>query len=252
MGPDYAVLAANRAFSHMTGYVREEVLGRNALELPCSRDARRHYRCHPTRPWRSRGAWEGELIEARKSGELYPQWLQLNRRDGCAWPGRPPSSGFFADLSARRESEERLRYLAHYDELTGLANRALFRLRLHEAGQRLRGSGGAAWRCCTSTWTASSCSTTAWATNWPTGCSRPWPSASATQCPRPIPVARLSGDEFVVLDGYSHLSSLVPVAMRLLDKLRVPLACRRARAGDQRFSGGQSRCPMPAWMSAPW
>ncbi|MBK0583284.1 diguanylate cyclase, partial [Klebsiella pneumoniae] len=50
--------------------------------------------------------------------------------------------GFFTDLSARRDVEERLRHLLHYDELTGLANRRLFRERLHEAAQRARQEEG--------------------------------------------------------------------------------------------------------------
>ena len=55
--------------------------------------------------------------------------------------------GFFTDLSARRDVEERLRHLLHYDELTGLANRRLFRERLHEAAQRARQEEGG-WPCC--------------------------------------------------------------------------------------------------------
>jgi predicted signal transduction protein with EAL and GGDEF domain len=79
-------------------------------------------------------------VETRKNGELYPQWLQLNVvRDTRGKVSH--IVGFFADLSARRESEERMRYLTHYDELTGLANRSLFRERLREAHQRVRQGG---------------------------------------------------------------------------------------------------------------
>ncbi|MDL2424881.1 diguanylate cyclase, partial [Pseudomonas sp. BAgro211] len=86
------------------------------------------------------GTWQGELIETRKNGELYPQWLQLNVvRDGRGQVAHVV--GFFADLTARRDAEERLRYLSHYDELTGLANRTLFKERLHEASQRARQEG---------------------------------------------------------------------------------------------------------------
>ena len=104
-----------------------------------SREMRRQYQMI-RQELDSCGTWQGELIETRKSGELYPQWLQLNLvRDTS---GRPSHIvGFFADLTARREAEERLRYLSHYDELTGLANRSLFKARLHEAGQRARQSG---------------------------------------------------------------------------------------------------------------
>ena len=77
----------------------------------------------------------------RKNGDPYPQWLQLNLlRDGNGEATH--IVGFFTDLSARRDVEERLRHLLHYDELTGLANRRLFRERLHEAAQRARQEEG--------------------------------------------------------------------------------------------------------------
>ncbi|MFD2645907.1 EAL domain-containing protein [Pseudomonas japonica] len=221
LGPDYELLALNQAFCRMTGYNREELLGRNALELPCSLDARRHYGAID-QALEQHGRWQGELVEARKDGTLYPQWLQLNG----VFDSRGSISnvvGFFSDLSERRESEERLRYLAHYDELTGLANRALFRLRLHEAGQRLRTSGRslALMHIDLDRFKLLNDSLG---------------HEVADQLLKQIAlrignamseadtVARLSGDEFVVLfDGYSNLSSLVRVATRLLDKLRVPV-----------------------------
>lgn len=120
--PNYVLLAANQAFTRVTGFNIDDMLGRNVVNLPCSRDARRHYPII-RQALKQHGTWQGELVEARANGELYPQWLQLN----VVRNARGNIShivGFFADLSARRESEERMRYLTHYDELTGLANRS--------------------------------------------------------------------------------------------------------------------------------
>lgn len=185
LDPDYVLLAVNQAFSRVTGYQIEDMLGRNVVDLPCSRDARRHFPViHQT--LEQHGSWQGELVEARKNGELYPQWLQLNVvRDTRGKVSH--IVGFFADLSARRESEERMRYLTHYDELTGLANRSLFRERLREAHQRMR-QAAAAWPWCISTWTVSSCSTTAWATTSPTSCCRKWRGGWSTLCRKPTPL----------------------------------------------------------------
>nr|WP_319527058.1 EAL domain-containing protein [Pseudomonas laurentiana] len=221
LDPDYVLLAVNQAFCRMTGYDREELLARNVLELPCSRDARRHLAAID-QALEQHGGWQGELVEARKSGELYPQWLQLNGvRDS---QGTISSIvGFFSDLSARRESEERLRYLAHYDELTGLANRALFRLRLYEAGQRLPLSGRSLallhidldrFKLLNESLGHEIADQLL--------------AQMARRINNALPeadtVARLSGDEFAVLfDGYTNLSSLVRVTTRLLDKLRAPL-----------------------------
>jgi len=221
LGPDYELLALNQAFCRMTGYNREELLGRNALELPCSLDARRHYGAID-QALEQHGRWQGELVEARKDGALYPQWLQLNG----VFDARGTISnvvGFFSDLSERRESEERLRYLAHYDELTGLANRALFRLRLHEAGQRLRTSGRslALMHIDLDRFKLLNDSLGHEVAD---QLLKQIAVRIGNAMPEADTVARLSGDEFVVLfDGYSNLSSLVRVATRLLEKLRVPV-----------------------------
>ncbi len=221
LGPDYELLALNQAFCRMTGYNRQELLGRNALELPCSLDARRHYGAID-QALEQQGRWQGELVEARKDGTLYPQWLQLN---GVVDSRGKISNvvGFFSDLSERRESEERLRYLAHYDELTGLANRALFRLRLHEAGARLRTSGRslALMHIDLDRFKLLNDSLGHEVAD---QLLKQIALRVANAMPEADTVARLSGDEFVVLfDGYSNLSSLVRVASRLLDKLRVPV-----------------------------
>ncbi|MNJ25520.1 Cyclic di-GMP phosphodiesterase Gmr [compost metagenome] len=221
LDPDYVLLAVNQAFCRVTGYNREELLQGRLLELPCSRDARRHSQAIEL-ALEQQGSWQGELVEARKNGELYPQWLQLNGvRD--ARGNLTSIVGFFTDLSARRESEERLRYLAHYDELTGLANRALFRLRLHEAGERLRqsGRGLALLHIDLDRFKLLNDSLGHEVAD---HLLKQMAQRISNAMPEADTVARLSGDEFAVLfDAYSNLSSLVRVASRLLDKLRVPL-----------------------------
>lgn len=221
LGPDYDLLAVNQAFCRITGYPRDELLGRNVLALPCSRDACRHSPAID-QALAQHGHWQGELVEARKDGELYPQWLQLTAV-GDTRGNISNIVGFFTDLSARRESEERLRYLAHYDELTGLANRALFRLRLHEAGQRLRSSGRslALLHIDLDRFKLLNDSLGHEAAD---HLLKQMAQRIGNAVPEADTVARLCGDEFAVLfDGYTHLSSLVRVASRLLDKLRVPL-----------------------------
>jgi diguanylate cyclase (GGDEF)-like protein len=50
-------------------------------------------------------------------------------------------SGSFQDITDRRQAEERIRRLAHYDELTGLANRVLFTHQLNHAIARAQRYG---------------------------------------------------------------------------------------------------------------
>ncbi len=217
---DWQVLSINEAFIKVTGYSREEVLGRNVVELPCSRDARRHHR-QIDEALHLSGQWQGELVEARKSGELYPQWLQLSVvRDHRG--NISHIIAFCADLSSRRESEERMRFLTHYDELTGLANRALFRERLQEANQRVR-QGGRSLALLHINLDRFKLLNETMGHETADQLLKQMARRITNALPEADTIARLSGDEFAVLfDAYANLSSLARVTSRLLAKLRLP------------------------------
>jgi len=221
LDPDYALIAANQAFSQVTGFQIEDMLGRNVVELSCSRDARRHYPLiHQA--LEQHGSWQGELVETRKNGELYPQWLQLNVVRDKRGKVRH-IVGFFADLSARRESEERMRYLTHYDELTGLANRSLFRERLREAHQRVR-QGGRSLALLHINLDRFKLLNDSLGHEVADQLLQKMARRLLNALPEADTIARLSGDEFAVLfDAYGSLSSLTRVATRLLSKLRLPI-----------------------------
>ncbi|AJO81541.1 bifunctional diguanylate cyclase/phosphodiesterase [Pseudomonas sp. MRSN 12121] len=221
LDPNYVLLAVNQAFSRVTGYQIEDMLGRNLVDLPCSRDARRHYSMiHQA--LEQHGSWQGELVEARKNGELYPQWLQLNVvRDSRGKVSH--MVGFFADLSARRESEERMRYLTHYDELTGLANRSLFRERLRDAHQRVR-QGGRSLALVHINLDRFKLLNDSLGHDIADQLLQKMARRLVSALPEADTIARLSGDEFAVLfDAYGNLSSLARVATRLSAKLRLPI-----------------------------
>ncbi|MGH8353220.1 MAG: putative bifunctional diguanylate cyclase/phosphodiesterase [Pseudomonas sp.] len=221
LDPDYLLIAVNRAFSQVTGYRQEEVLGQSVATLLNSREARRQYQLIRQELEQS-GNWQGELIETRKNGELYPQWLQLKVvRDSRGQVSH--IVGFFADLTARRDAEERLRYLSHYDELTGLANRSLFKERLHEASQRARQSGRSLallhidldrFKMLNDSLGHEVADQLL----------RQMSRRLTQAVPEADCIARLSSDEFaVLLDSYTSLSSLARLASRLLTKLRLPM-----------------------------
>ena len=217
---DFKLLAVNQAFCQMTGHASTELIGHELLELSCSSDARRHFHSIE-HALGEQGHWQGELVEARSNGELYPQWLHLTGvRDSEGAVGQ--IVGFFTDLSARRASEERLRYLAHYDELSGLANRALFRLRLDEAGRRVR-LNGRSLALLHVDLDRFKLLNESLGHQLADQLLQKMARRIANAVPEADTVARLSGDEFgIIFDGYSNLSSLVRVTTRLLDKLRVP------------------------------
>ncbi|WP_369958400.1 EAL domain-containing protein [Pseudomonas benzenivorans] len=226
LDPHYRLLAANQAFLQVTGYREDELVGQNAATLISSRESRRQYQM--IRPQlEALGSWQGELVETRKNGEPYPQWLQLKVvRDAKGQVSH--IVGFFADLSARRETEERLRYLSHYDELTGLANRSLFKQRLHEAAQRAR-QNRRSLALLHIDLDRFKLLNDSLGHDLADQLLRQMSQRLTQAAPEADCIARLSSDEFaVLLDSYGSLSSLARMASRLLAKLRLPLV-----VGDQ-------------------
>ncbi|MCY1346994.1 putative signaling protein [compost metagenome] len=221
LDPDYRVIQANAAFSQVTGYRQEEVIGRNVAALIGTREARRRY--HLIRDeLEQRGSWQGELMDTRKNGELYPQWLQLNVvRDSRGQVSHVV--GFFTDLTARREAEERLRYLANYDDLTGLANRVLFKDRLHEASQRAR-QGGHSLALLHIDLDRFKVLNDSLGHEGADQLLRQVSRRLTQAVPEADTIARLAGDEFaVILDAYGSVANLARQASRLLGKLRMPM-----------------------------
>ena len=220
--PNYRILAINQAFSRVTGFTPEEMVGRTVLDIASSRDIRRHI-VAIRHSLEQTGNWQGELVETRKNGELYPQWVHLSE---VREVGGELSHvvGFFADLSARRESEERMRYLTHYDELTGLANRSLFKERLREANQRVR-QGGRSLALLHINLDRFKLLNDSLGHEVADQLLRHVARRLSSAMPEADTIARLSGDEFAVLfDAYANLSSLARVTSRVLAKLRTPIS----------------------------
>ncbi|KAA6184466.1 EAL domain-containing protein [Thiohalocapsa marina] len=134
------VLCTNPAFSRITGYAPEEIAGRNLRLLQSGRHSRDFYR-DLWRQLKRSGQWQGEIWNRRKSGELYPEWLTIATvRDEQGAPIH--YVGTFSDISAAKQAQEQIQFLAYHDALTGLANRMLCMDRIDHALAHSRRHGG--------------------------------------------------------------------------------------------------------------
>ncbi len=221
MDSRFRILAINDACCALSGFSREELLGRSAARLAGSAESQRRYAAMREALQRD-GSWQGELLEVRKNGEVYPQWLQLREvRDALG--GISHVVGFLSDLTVRRQAEERLRYLMHYDNLTGLANRSLLKERLHAACLRAQQSGRtlAVLYIDLDRFKNLNESLGHEAADRLLGEMSRRISQTLAEADT---IARLSGDEFVVLlEGYGSLSSLAHLGSRLLTRVRKPV-----------------------------
>jgi len=117
------IIQVNRAFTEITGFQAEEVIGQNPRILQSGQHDAAFYQ----KMWDtllSAGSWQGEIMDRRKNGEIYPKWISMvvvrNERSEIS-----NYIAMFSDITERRASFERIQYLAHYDALTQLANRIL-------------------------------------------------------------------------------------------------------------------------------
>lgn len=117
---------------------RGEMIGRSFVDMPAFAAVR---------------DWMAPAEDLRRSGLFKAEEWTLKRADGsrvvvevtattCEAGGRRLAQWNFRDISNRKEAEERIRYLALHDPLTGLANRAKFFDRLQFALAGARRSGG--------------------------------------------------------------------------------------------------------------
>lgn len=125
------ILRGNRAFTDITGYTAEEVVGQTPHMLSSGRHDANFYAAMWERI-NSTGAWKGEVWNRRKNGELYPESITITAvhdRSGTI----TNYVATFSDITKSKAAEEEIKYLAFNDSLTRLPNRRLLTDRLQQA-----------------------------------------------------------------------------------------------------------------------
>jgi diguanylate cyclase (GGDEF)-like protein/PAS domain S-box-containing protein len=123
--------SVNPAFTRLTGYTREEAIGKTPALLSSGRHDSSFY----SDMWstiKRQGHWQGEIWNRRKNGEVYPERLTIAaiRNESRTLTHY---AALFSDISELKENEQRIRSLAYYDPLTNLPNRRLLHDRLSVA-----------------------------------------------------------------------------------------------------------------------
>lgn len=128
---DNMILRVNRAFTEITGYTAEEVVGRNMALFKSGRHDATFY-AQMWQSLREQDTWQGEIWNCRKNGEVYPEWLTITAvKDADDVVAQYVAT--LTDITLRKAAEDEVKQLAFYDPLTQLPNRRLLSNRLQQA-----------------------------------------------------------------------------------------------------------------------
>lgn len=125
------IINVNNAFSVITGYSKEEVLGKNPTILKSGRHDEIFYK----ELWQTllkNGSWQGNIWNRKQNGNIYPEWLNISSvKDD---EGNIKNFiAIFSDITQLKENEKKLTFMAHHDALTSLPNRLLLNARLEHS-----------------------------------------------------------------------------------------------------------------------
>lgn len=125
------IVDVNPAFCQVTGYSRENVIGKNPRILSSGKQDQQFY----IDMWQNineHGHWQGEVWNRKKCGELYAELLTISvLKDN--YDNTVNYVGMFTDITSSKQQQEQLSRIAHYDILTNLPNRVLLTDRISQA-----------------------------------------------------------------------------------------------------------------------
>jgi len=125
------IVDVNAAFTHITGYTRDEVLGKNPRFLKSGHQDEGFYQ-NMWRDLQEGGSWKGEIWNRNKSGKVYAELLTISAVKNAEGITQHYVA-LFSDITVQKSHQKQLEHTAYHDALTNLPNRVLLADRLHQA-----------------------------------------------------------------------------------------------------------------------
>ena len=118
------IVSINKAFSKITGYRKDEVIGKSPSILNSGIHDKNFYE-NMWESLKNNSSWQGKIWNKRKNGEIYPEWLSIAKVINPKY-NEEFYMAIFTDISSLKEADKKLHFYANHDVLTKLANRVQF------------------------------------------------------------------------------------------------------------------------------
>lgn len=129
--PDANILDVNESFTRITGYYREDVIGKNPRLLQSGYQDASFYQAM-WKQLKEQGHWTGNIWNRKKNNQFYAEKLSISAVENEQGQVQHYVA-IFSDITRQVSHEEHMEHLAYHDALTDLPNRVLLTDRLQQA-----------------------------------------------------------------------------------------------------------------------